>query len=313
MTHDRTATTASVASDDTQGAARLSPGERSWAGVALMACGPLSNQLGASIATLAFPVFGPTGVVAIRQWVAAIVLGVLARPRFWKFTAAQWRVVLGLAAVFALMNLTLYGAIDRIGLGLAVTLEFVGPLAVALSGSRRVTSVVCAIAAAGAVAVLMRPTPTTDYLGIGLALIAAAGWAGYILLNREVGARIPGIEGSAAAAMISGILYIPVGVWILVHHSSTLTALTYAIIAGVLSSAIPFLTDMLALRRIAAPVFGMFSSVNPVIAVLVGFLVLGQTVDLIAWGAILVIVIANITVLASADRAARSVGKAGTH
>ena len=107
------------------------------AGVAMMLGSGTSNQVGASVAALAFPVMGPVGVVAVRQWVAAAVLAAVGRPRVRSFTAHQWRPVLGLAAVFACMNLTLYMAIDRIGLGLAVTLEFLGPLTVAFSTPSR--------------------------------------------------------------------------------------------------------------------------------------------------------------------------------
>ncbi|MFJ5814424.1 EamA family transporter [Streptomyces sp. NPDC093108] len=256
----------------------------------------LSNQTGASVAALAFPVLGPLGVVAVRQWVAAVVLGAVGRPRLRGFTAAQWRPVLGLALVFAAMNLSLYEAIERIGLGLAVTLEFLGPLAVALAGSRRRVDLVAAVVAAGAVVVLTRPTPSTDYPGIGLALLAAACWACYILLNRTVGARLPGLEGSAAAAAVSGALYLPVGAWVLWHHPPTAAAFGCALAAGVLSSAVPFLTDLLALRRVPAHFFGVFMSVNPVFAALAGVAVLGQQLDVLAWIAIALIVGANAAV-----------------
>lgn len=272
------------------------------AGVALMLGSGLSNQTGASVAALAFPVIGPAGVVAVRQWVAAVILGAVGRPRLRHFTAEQWRPVLGLALVFAGMNLSLYTAIDRIGLGLAVTLEFLGPLTVALAGSRRRVDLVAAGAAAGAVAVLMRPTPSTDYLGIGLALLAAACWACYILLNRTVGARLPGLEGSAAAAAVSAVLYLPVGAWVLWHHPPTPAALGCALIAGVLSSAVPFLADLLALRRVPAHFFGVFMSVNPVFAALVGLAVLGQRLDVLAWFAIAVIVAANTAAVSTARR-----------
>ncbi|MGC5530439.1 EamA family transporter [Streptomyces sp. SR-10] len=262
----------------------------------------LSNQTGASVAALAFPVIGPAGVVAVRQWVAAVILGTVGRPRLRHFTAEQWRPVLGLALVFAGMNLSLYTAIDRIGLGLAVTLEFLGPLTVALAGSRRRVDLAAAGAAAGAVAVLMRPTPSTDYLGIGLALLAAACWACYILLNRTVGARLPGLEGSAAAAAVSAVLYLPVGAWVLWHHPPTPAALGCALIAGVLSSAVPFLADLLALRRVPAHFFGVFMSVNPVLAALVGLAVLGQRLDALAWIAIAVIVTANTAAVSTARR-----------
>ncbi|MFB4424881.1 DMT family transporter [Streptomyces sp. QL37] len=272
------------------------------AAVALMLGSGLSNQTGASVAALAFPVLGPAGVVAVRQWVAALVLGAVGRPRLRHFTAAQWRPVLGLALVFAGMNLSLYLAIERIGLGLAVTLEFLGPLTVALCGSRRRADLAAALAAAGAIAVLTRPTPSTDYLGIGLALLAATCWACYILLNRAVGARLPGLEGSAAAAAVSGALYLPVGAWALWHHPPTPTALGCALAAGVLSSAVPFLTDVVALRRVPAHFFGVFMSVNPVFAALVGLVVLGQRLDALAWLAIAVIVGANTAVVSTAHR-----------
>ena len=159
-----------------------------------------SNQFGAATAALAFPVLGPAGVVAVRQWVAGAVLLTAVRPRFTSFTRQQWRPVLALALIFATMNLSLYLAIDRIGLGLAVTLEFLGPLSVALLASRRVADLGCALVAGAAAVVLARPQPSTDYAGIGLALLAAACWAGYILVNRVVGARLPGSQGPAAAA-----------------------------------------------------------------------------------------------------------------
>ncbi|WP_443051572.1 EamA family transporter [Streptomyces sp. NBC_00234] len=260
----------------------------------------LSNQVGASVGALAFPVLGPVGVVAVRQWVAAAVLLGAGRPRPRAFTAAQWRPVLGLAAVFAVMNLSLYTAIDRIGLGLAVTLEFLGPLTVALAGSRRRVDLVCALAAAGAVVVLARPRPSTDYVGIGLALLAAVCWGCYILLNRTVGERLPGLQGSAAAAGVSGLLYLPVGAVALWFHRPTAGALLCALAAGVLSSAVPFLADLLALRRIPAGFFGIFMSVNPVFAALVGVLVLGEHLAPSSWLAVAVVVTANAVAVGTA-------------
>ncbi|MFG2522276.1 DMT family transporter [Streptomyces sp. NPDC048527] len=271
-----------------------------WSGVALMLGSGLSNQLGASVAALAFPVLGPVGVVAVRQWVAAGVLLSVGRPNLRTFTAAQWRPVVGLAVVFATMNLTLYMAIDRVGLGLAVTLEFLGPLTVALAGSRRRVDLVCALVAGAAVLVLTRPQPSTDYLGIALALLAAVCWGCYILLNRTVGQRLPGIEGSAAAALVSGALYVPVGITVLCLHRPTAASLLCALAAGVLSSAVPFLTDLLALRRVPAQFFGIFMSVNPVCAALVGLLVLGQHLDPASWTAIAVIVAANAAAVGTA-------------
>jgi inner membrane transporter RhtA len=278
---------------ETPSAATAKASSRRWSGVALMVGSGLSNQVGSSIAALAFPVLGPVGVVAVRQWVAAVVLLSAGRPNLRLFTAAQWRPVLGLAAVFATMNLSLYAAIDRIGLGFAVTLEFLGPLTVALASSRRRIDLACALVVAAGVVVLTRPRPSTDYLGVGLALIAAVCWGCYVLLIRTVGERLPGLQGSAAAAAVSSLLYLPLGTAALWLHQPTVGALLCALAAGVLSSAVPFLADLLALRRVPARFFGIFMSVNPVFAALIGMLVLDQHLGAASWLAITVIVTAN--------------------
>jgi inner membrane transporter RhtA len=286
------------------GAAAAAGGSGRLAGVALMLGSALSNQVGAATGALAFPVIGPAGVVAVRQWVAGVVLLAVGRPRVWRFTWRQWWPVLSLALVFATMNLSLYTSIDRIGLGLAVTLEFLGPLAVALAASRRPVDLVCAVFAGAAVVVLARPQPTTDYPGIALALLAAVCWASYILLNRVIGRRLPGAEGSAAAAGLSALAYVPIGIATFVHHPPTAAALGDAAAAGVLSSAVPFLADMLALRRVPARLFGVFMSVNPVLAALVGLVVLDQALGWPEWLAIAAIVTANtVSVVATGRRA----------
>jgi len=262
-----------------------------------------ANQLGAATAALAFPVLGPAGVVAIRQWVAGAVLLTTVRPRFTSFTNAQWRPVVALALIFATMNLSLYLAIDRIGLGLAVTLEFLGPLSVALLASRRAIDWGCALVAGTAVVVLARPQPSTDYVGIGLAVLAAACWAGYILVNRVVGVRLPGSQGPAAAAGLSALLYVPVGIWVLASHPVTVVALGRAATAGLLCSAVPMVADLLALRRIPARFFGVFMSVNPVFAALTGLVVLGQSLAFADWLAITAIVTANAVSVGGGRRA----------
>ena len=279
-------------------------------GVALMLASGLSNQAGASAGAMAFPVIGPLGVVAIRQWVAATVLWATARPRPRAFSAAQWRPVLALALVYAVMNLSLYTAIARVGLGLAVTLEFLGPLSVALIGSRRRLDAACALAAAAAVVVLIHPAPSTDYLGIGVGLLAAVCWGCYILLNRTIGQRVPGAEGSATAAMISAAAYVPAGVLWLAFHHPTLTALGEALAAGVLSSAVPLLSDLLALRRVPAHFFGIFMSVNPVFAALAGLVVLGQHLGWSAWLAVMVIVSVNAVTVSTQRRTTSPAGRA---
>jgi inner membrane transporter RhtA len=286
------------------------PATRHAGGLALMLGSALSNQTGAAIGALAFPVLGPVGVVAVRQWIAGFVLLALGlraadRPPLRSFTRREWLPVLGLAAVFAAMNVSLYTAIDRIGLGLAVTLEFLGPLGVAVvgaltatpRGARRRATVGCAALAAVGVVVLTRPQPTTDHLGVALGLLAALCWACYILLNRTLGRRLPGITGSAAAGTVSALVYVPVGIAVLIAHPPTPFALACAAGAGVLSSVVPFLGDLLALRRVPAHLFGVVMSLHPVFAAAIGFVVLGELLAAVDLLAIVLIVAANVGVI----------------
>lgn len=294
---------ADIRARHTESPAASADGRRDRAvGVALMLGSALSNQSGAAIGALAFPVIGPVGVVAIRQWVAGTILLIVGRPRMRAFTRRQWMPVIGLAAVFAAMNLAVYMAIDRIGLGLTVTLEFLGPLTVALAGAltatptglRRRVTVACAILAAVGVLVLTRPQPATDYLGIGLGLFAAGCWASYILLNRTVGQRFTGVDGSAAAGAVSALVYVPIGAVALIAHPPTAAALACGATAGVLASVIPFVADVLALRRVPTHFFGIFMSVNPVFAAAIGAAVLGEALGALDWIAITLIVAANV-------------------
>lgn len=282
-----------VAGDRAAGERSDQPLAATPAGLAMMLGSALANQVGAATGALAFPAVGPAGVVAVRQWVAAIVLLAAGRPRLRDFTRHQWWPVLGLALVFATMNLTLYTAVSRVGLGLAVTLEFLGPLAVALAAARRAVDLACALAAGAAVLALLRPKPTTDYLGLGLGLAAACCWAAYILLNRVIGRRLSGTQGPGAAAAVSGLLYVPIGIVVFARHPLTLKALACAAAAGLLSSAVPFIVDMLALRKVPTQFFGVFMSVHPVMAALVGWILLGQRLAWADAGAIAAIVGAN--------------------
>jgi inner membrane transporter RhtA len=278
---------------------------REAAGVALLLGSALSNQTGAAVGALAFDAIGPVGVVAVRQWVAGVALLVLGRPRLGAFTRRQWWPVLGLAGVFAVMNVSLYSAVDRIGLGLAVTLEVLGPLVIAVTGARRHITLGCVALAAVGVVVLTRPQPSSDYVGVCLALLAAGCWAAYILLNRTVGRRVPGLEGTAAAGAISALGYVPVGIGVLLTHPPSPAALACAAAAGLLSSAVPFAVDLLALRRIPAHFFGIFMSVHPVFAAAIGAVVLGEALAPLDWLGIALVVIANTAAVLLTSRTAR--------
>ena len=271
-------------------------------GVAMMLLGGTSSQVGAGIGAHAFSAIGPAGVVAVRQLVAAIVLLPVARPPLRRMTWGQWWPALLLAACFAVMNLSLYTAIDRIGLGLAVTLEFLGPLSVALLGSRSRRDLLTAGCAGIGVYVLVLPGPSSDYLGLCLGLLAAACWAAYILLNRLAGTRLPGLQAPALASGLSAMAYLPV-LAVLVHQDRfSGMPLLYAVGAGLLSSVVPYAADLTALRYVPQRLFGVFMSVHPVLAGLAGIVLLGQLLDLHEWVGMGIVVAANVAAVSAARR-----------
>jgi inner membrane transporter RhtA len=274
-------------------------------GTAALLVGAASNQTGAAVAAHAFGAIGPAGVVAVRQLVAAVVLLAVSRPSLQRLTRAQWWPVLALAAVFATMNLALYSAIERIGLGLAVTLEFLGPLTIALLAARGLREAGLAAVAAAGVYVLVLPGPASDVVGIGLGLVAAAAWAGYILVNQVAGRRLPGLQAPAVASLVAAAAYLPVLVWLELNGRLWGWPLLLAVIAGVLSSAVPYAADLTALRHLPAQFFGSLSSIQPVFAALAGMLILGQWLSGHEWLGIALIVVANIAVTWRPGRAAR--------
>lgn len=275
------------------------------AGIAMVLSSTASNQTGAALGALSFPVIGPLGVVAVRQLVTAAVLAPLVRPRFRGLRRDQWLPIVGLVVVFSVMNLGLYTAVERIGLGLAVTLEFLGPLTVAIAGSRRVLHACCAVLAGIGVITLTDPGPTTDVLGVAAALLAAVAWGCYILLNRSVGQRLPGLQGTAVASTMTALVWLPIAaVWFAVHPP-TAAALALAAGCGLLSSVVPYVADVQTLRRIPAHLFGTLSSISPVWAVLAGLVFLGQALDLREWVGVLLIVVSNVLVSLTAGRTRR--------
>jgi inner membrane transporter RhtA len=195
--------------------------------------------------------------------------------------------------VFAVMNLSLYSAIDRIGLDLAVTLEVLGPLAVALIGSRTRIDLLCAVAAGLGVYVLVLPGPSSDYLGIALGLLAATCWASYIGLNRLLGRRLSGLQAPALGTSVSALLYLPVAVVLVARGDLAGPAVGYALAAGVLSSVIPYAADLIALRSVPPRFFGLFMSVHPVLAALAGLVLLGQWLGLHEWAGIAIVIGVN--------------------
>jgi inner membrane transporter RhtA len=273
-------------------------GNRSWRGIAMLAVSALSNQVGAAVGARAFDAIGPVGVVAVRQWVAAVVLMPVARPPLRRLTWSQWWPVLLLAVVFGCMNLGLYTAIDRLGLALAVTLEFLGPLAVALAGSRSRRDLLTAAGAAAGVYVLVLPGASSDYVGIAIGTLAGACWAAYILLNRVAGARLPGLQAPAVASALCAVAYLPVLLLLLGQTHTAGLPLVAAVTAGLLSSVVPYAVDLVALRFVPAHFFGVVMSIHPVLAALVGLVLLGQYLVPHEWIGIAVVVLANAAAVA---------------
>ena len=289
---------------DRHAADRRPPGQSDrLTGIALMTGSAVSNQLGAATAALAFPVLGPAGVVAVRQWVACAVLLGSVRPRFRSFTR---RAVAPGAGPGADLRHHEPHPVQGDRPDRARPGRDPGVPRPAVGGAAGLAP---ACSTSGARWSPAPPSwcwpgrsraPTT--LGIALALLAAACWAGYILVNRVDGPRLPGAQGPAAAASLSALLYVPVGIWVLASHPVTAVALGRAASAGVLCSAVPMVADLLALRRVPARFFGVFMSVNPVFAALTGLVILGQPLGLADWLAIAAIVTANAVSVSTARR-----------
>lgn len=258
----------------------------------LVLAGIVSVQLGAALATELFAATGPAGAVSLRLFFAGVVLLV-----FWRSSLRIERravpVVLGYGAVLALMNFTFYEAIDRIPLGMAVTLEFLGPLAVALAGSRRWIDPVWAALAGGGVLLLTRAAGHVPWTGVLLALGAATCWACYILLGARLGEKTSGGGGLALAMAFGGVLTAPVGIagagTALLHPAVLLAGFGVAM----LSSVLPYSVELEALRRIPPRVFGVLMSLEPAVAAIAGLLVLGQRMNLPQWAGIVCVVAAS--------------------
>lgn len=271
-------------------------------GVLAMTGTTLSNQVGAALGALAFPVIGPLGVVAVRQVVTAVALRPFAAPRLRRLSRSQWRLLGALAVVFGVMNLSLYSSVDRIGLALAMTLELLGPLGMAIAAGRSRLDYLCAGVVTAGVLVLTAPGPSSDLLGIALALLAAACWAAYIALNREMGRRLDGVRGASAAATLSAVVWVPVGIVVLVRTAPSPAVLGYAVACGVLASAVPYAVDILTLRRVPTSLFGVVMSLNPLWAALVGLVVLHQQLAAHEWVGMAVIMVGNVVVVTAGRR-----------
>ena len=254
-----------------------------------------SVQFGSALAATLFARIGPGGAVLLRLLFGAIIVVALWRPR----VRGRSRRDLALAAVFGLvlagMNFSFYSAIHRIPLGIAVTLEFIGPLAVAVLGSRRWIDLAwVALAAVGIVALARGQTHGLDALGAGLAVLAGCLWGAYILINARVGRVFERGTGLALALCVSLVVMLPIGVAQGGTHLLEPRSLALGAAVGLLSSAIPYSFEIEALRRIAPPVFGVLMSIEPAMAAIAGLIVLGQGLSARAVAGIALVVSASI-------------------
>jgi inner membrane transporter RhtA len=263
-------------------------------GLVLLSLGTV--QLGAAIAKGLFDELGPTGTVFLRFGFAALALLILWRPSLGGYTRQSYLVASLFGLALAAMNMSFYLALDRIPLGVAVTLEFVGPLGVAVAGSRRLLDLLWAALAAVGI-LLLAPLNILgevdlDPVGVALALLAGCFWASYILLSARTGSAFPGGTGLVIALCVGTVVLAPVGI-----SGGGLALLEpRLLLAGfgvaMLSSAIPFSLELEALRRLPARVFGVLMSLEPAVAALIGFVVLGERLGLRALAAIVLVTVA---------------------
>lgn len=261
-----------------------------------------SVQLGSSLAKDLYSAAAPLTVAWLRLLGAAVVLGLITRPRLRARSASDWAWVVAYGLCLAGMNVTFYLAIERIPIGMAVTLEFLGPLGVSVALSRRARDLLWVGLAAVGVALLGFSPGDLDPVGVFWALAAACLWAGYILLAGPTGRRWSGVSGVAVAFWVGLAGLTPV-VWALDLFPAAVPAVWgLGLMIGLLSSAIPYGLEMMALRRIEPRIFGILMSLEPAAAALFALALLGETLRPIEILAMACVVVASIGVVVSSRR-----------
>jgi inner membrane transporter RhtA len=253
-----------------------------------------SVQAGAAVAKSLFPQLGPPGVVFLRLLFGSAALWAIARPQLRRRPREDLRLVAALGVVLVSMNITFYEALDRAPLGVVVTVEFLGPLAVAVLGSRKATDFVWVALAAGGVALLADGSGSaTKPLGIVLAAVAGLFWALYILLSVRVGRAFSGATGLAPAMALGALLMAPWGIISAGHHLRDAQVVGAAVGVGLLSSALPWSLELEALRRLPSHVFSVVLSLEPAVAAFAGVIFLHEHLRNRAWIAIGLVVCAS--------------------
>jgi inner membrane transporter RhtA len=260
----------------------------------LVVSGIISVQVGAAIAKDLFDLVPPTAMVWLRLITSAVILLLVARPRLTGQSGRDWLIVLGFGVSLLVMNWAIYQSFARIPLGIAVTIEFLGPLTVAVIGSRRLTDLVWVALAGMGVALLGLSRATLTLAGVGFALLAALGWACYILLSAQTGRRWPGISGIAIASVVGAIVLAPPAILEAGSQMLNPTILALGFAIGLLSSVIPYSFELIALRRMPPRVFSILMSLEPAAAALAAMILLGEFLSLVQWLAMACVMIASI-------------------
>ncbi len=264
----------------------------------LVLAGIVSVQFGSAFADKLFGRAGPAGVVLMRLAFGAALLLILIRPRVSGRSSRDWRAAAGFGLVLAGMNWSFYEALKLLPLGVAVTIEFIGPLTVAIAGSRKLLDLLWVVLAAGGVGLLAvgganGAGESLSVRGMLLALLAGTFWAGYILLSQRVGAAFSGLDGLALALAFGSLLVIPAGI---IQGGSALldpAVLAAGLLVALMSSVIPYSLELIALRRLSAAAFGLLMSLEPGFAALAGVIVLSQALQLRTVLALLMVIAAS--------------------
>ncbi|MGL4256187.1 MAG: EamA family transporter [Microbacterium sp.] len=273
--------------------------------VLLVVAGLACQEIGAAIAVLLFPSTGPLGMVMLRLVFSALVLLAIARPDLRGHSRSAWTAVVLFGLVLAIMNGLFYLALERLPLGVTVTIEVLGPLVLSIVAARRASAWLWAVLAfAGVVALGGGGWDRLDPLGVLFALGAAASWAFYILASARVGREFPKLDGLALAMAVGAIVALPFGI-----ADAGAALLRWEIVAlgaavAILSSTIPYAFELIALRRLPAAAFAILMSLAPATAALAGFLFLGQQLSWLEMIGIALVIVASIGAVRSSARAA---------
>lgn len=274
--------------------------------ILLVTVGLACQEVGASLAVLLFPTVGPLGMVMLRLVFSAVVLLLIACPSLRGHSRPDWTAVALFGLVLAGMNALFYLALERLPLGVTVTIEVLGPLVLSIVASRRASAWLWALLAlAGVVALGGGGWDRLDPVGVLFALGAAASWAFYILASARVGRAFPKLDGLALAMAIGAIISLPFGIADAGAALLRIEIVALGAAVAVLSSTIPYAFELVALRRLPAAVFAILMSLAPATAALAGFVFLGQDMSWLEIGGIALVIAASIGAVRSSTRAAR--------